>query len=113
MIGVCTKLTRALACSAASEDETGGGRRDCICSSLSFEACCDPCFSSAQSVKELGYDQPTDDQAEVLQKFVSGRDLAHREWQKSDSVFYLRFFSIRQFPTCLAAFFNWNSALRT
>ena len=75
MIGVCTKLTRALACSAASEDEPGGGRRDCICSSLSFEACCDPCFSSAQSVKELGYDQPTDDQAEVLQKFVSGRDV--------------------------------------
>ena len=28
-----------------------------------------------QSVKELGYDQPTDDQAEVLQKFVSGRDV--------------------------------------
>ena len=71
MIGVCTKLTRALACSAASEDEPGGGRRDCICSSLSFETCCDPCFSSAQSVKELGYDQLTDDQAEVLQKFVS------------------------------------------
>ena len=41
---------------------------------------CDPCFSSAsylntQSVKELGYDQPTDDQAEVLQKFVSGCDV--------------------------------------
>ena len=28
-----------------------------------------------QSVKELGYDQPTDDQTEALQKFVSGRDL--------------------------------------
>ena len=28
-----------------------------------------------ESVKELGYDQPTDDQAEVLQKFVSGRDV--------------------------------------
>ena len=28
-----------------------------------------------QRVKELGYDQPTDDQAEVLQKFVSGRDV--------------------------------------
>ena len=28
-----------------------------------------------QSVKELGYDQPTDDQAEVLQKFASGRDV--------------------------------------
>ena len=28
-----------------------------------------------QSVKELGYNQPTDDQAEVLQKFVSGRDV--------------------------------------
>ena len=27
------------------------------------------------AVKELGYDQPTDDQAEVLQKFVSGRDV--------------------------------------
>ena len=69
MIGVCTKLTRALACSAASGDEPGAGRRDCICSSLSFEAYCDPCFSSAS------YDQPTDDQAEVLQKFVSGRDV--------------------------------------
>ena len=31
MIGVCTKLTtgRALACSAASGDEPGAGRRDC------------------------------------------------------------------------------------
>ena len=29
----------------------------------------------AQSVKELGYDQPTDDQAEALQKFASGRDV--------------------------------------
>ena len=28
-----------------------------------------------QSVKELGYNQPTDDQAEALQKFVSGRDV--------------------------------------
>ena len=28
-----------------------------------------------QSVKELGYDQPTDDQTEVLQRFVSGRDV--------------------------------------
>ena len=28
-----------------------------------------------QSVKELGYDQPTDDQAEALQKFVSGCDV--------------------------------------
>ena len=31
--------------------------------------------ANTQSVKELGYDQPTDDQAEVLQKFVSGRDV--------------------------------------
>ena len=28
-----------------------------------------------QNVKELGYDQPTHDQAEALQKFVSGRDV--------------------------------------
>ena len=28
-----------------------------------------------QSVKELGYHPPTDDQAEVLQKFVSGRNV--------------------------------------
>ena len=28
-----------------------------------------------QSVKELGYHQPTDDQAEALQKFVSGHDV--------------------------------------
>ena len=42
-------------------------------------AYCDHCFSSAsylyQSVKELGYDQPTDDQAEALQKLVSGHDV--------------------------------------
>ena len=78
MIGVCTKLTRALACSAASGDEPGGGRRDCICSSLSLEACCDPVSvqqAITQSVIELGYAQPTDDQAEVPQKFVSGRDV--------------------------------------
>ena len=28
MIGVCTKLTRSLACSAVSGDEPGAGRRD-------------------------------------------------------------------------------------
>ena len=28
-----------------------------------------------QSVKELGYDQLTDDQAEALHKFISGRDI--------------------------------------
>ena len=30
---------------------------------------------NALDIKELGYHQPTDDQAEVLQKFVSGRDV--------------------------------------
>ena len=69
-----------------------------------------------QSVKELGSHQPTDDQAEALQKFVSGRDLAihissHQERPKS--VFCLRFFSIQQFPILFSGFFNWNSALRT
>ena len=52
MIGECTKLTRALACSAASGDEPGAGRRDSICSSLSFEAYCDPYFSSASYYPE-------------------------------------------------------------
>ena len=53
-----------------------GGRRDCICSA--FEAYCAPCLSSASycpECYELGYDQPTDDQAEALQKFLSGRDV--------------------------------------
>ena len=49
----------------------------------------------SQSVKELGYDQPTDDQTEVRQKFVSGRDI---------------FISL---PTSVLLFLNWNSALRT
>ena len=54
MIGVCTKIlvTRALACNAASGDEPGAGRRDCICSSLLFEAYCDPCFSSVSYYPE-------------------------------------------------------------
>ena len=28
-----------------------------------------------QNIKELGYDRPTEDQAEALQKFVSGHDV--------------------------------------
>ena len=120
MIGVCTKLTRALACSAASGDEPGAGRRDCICSSLSFEAYCDPCFSSAsylnfntQSVKELGYDQPTDDQAEVLQKFVSGRDAFISLPTGSGKSQTLCFTCVSTISHLFSGFFNWNSALCT
>ena len=50
MIDVCTKLTRVLACSAASGDEPGAGHRDYICSS--FEAYCDPGFSSVSYYPE-------------------------------------------------------------
>ena len=50
-----------------------------------------------QSVKALGYDQPTDDQAEALQKYVSGRDVfISLPTGSGKSLFCLRFFSIRQ-----------------
>ena len=58
-----------------------------------------------QSVKEFGYDQPIDDQAEALKKFVSDRDLAihiSAHWEQPKC---LRFFSIQQFPILFSGFF--------